>query len=72
MKSKLSTTLAVACIGLGLCLSLQTVQANVISGSTTGLASPGTTLTFDEVVLPTLTPVTTQYSSFGVTFGNLL
>jgi hypothetical protein len=70
MESKLRTTLAAACLGLGLCVSIQSAQANIISGSTTGLALPGTTLTFDEVVLPTGTAVTTQYSSFGVTFGN--
>ena len=50
---------------------MQSAEANIINGSPTGLASPGTTLTFDEVVLPTFTPVTNQYAAFGVTFGNL-
>lgn len=34
-----------------------------------GLASPSNTLTFDELVFPQGTVITTQYSAFGVTFS---
>lgn len=40
--------------------------------NTFGLSSPDQTLTFDEVVLATDTSVTTQYSSFGVSFSSEL
>lgn len=35
----------------------------------TGLASPGHTVTFEEIVLPEETPVTDQYAGLGVTFS---
>jgi PEP-CTERM motif len=41
----------------------------VINGSPTGLASPVSTITFDEVVLPADSAVTTQYAPYGVTFS---
>src|SRR5215471_2843209 len=76
MTSKLIATLARATvasagIGLGVLLSGPSAQADIISGSTTGLASPATTLTFDEVVLAPGAPVTNQYAAFGVTFSNV-
>jgi hypothetical protein len=39
--------------------------------SSSGLASPATTITFDEVILGSGTPLTTQYSAFGVKFSGL-
>jgi hypothetical protein len=45
--------------------------AGQIVNSATGLSSPDTTITFDEVVLPSSTPLTNQYSALGVTFSNL-
>jgi hypothetical protein len=35
----------------------------------TGLSSPTSTVTFDEIILPNLTQVTNQYDSFGVSFS---
>jgi len=46
-------------------------NATQIISSTTGLASPDQTLTFDEVVLPDSTALTNQYVAFGVTFTSL-
>jgi hypothetical protein len=46
-------------------------QADPIMNSPTGLASPTTTITFSEVVLANGTPLTNQYSAFGVTFSGL-
>jgi hypothetical protein len=34
----------------------------------TGLVSPAHTITFEEIILPTGTPVTNQYAGLGVTF----
>jgi|SRR5579859_5464161 len=44
-------------------------NADQIIASSTGLASPTQTLTFDEVILPMNTVVTTQYSGLGVSFS---
>jgi hypothetical protein len=46
--------------------------ASPIIGSPTGLASPTSTITFNEVVLPVGTVLTNQYSAFGVTFQGLV
>ena len=54
-------------VGL-LVLSSFAAHAAQINGASTGLASPTSTITFDEVVLPGDTPVTNQYASYGVTF----
>jgi hypothetical protein len=35
----------------------------------TGLSDPTSTITFDEIILPYLTQVTTQYDSLGVSFS---
>jgi hypothetical protein len=43
--------------------------AAIINGSATGLSSPLTTITFDEVVLSQYTPVTNQFAAFGVSFS---
>ena len=58
-------TLAVATLAL---LS-QAAYATAISNSTTGLASPIVTITFDEHVLPAQSAVTSQYADLGVTFS---
>ncbi len=39
--------------------------------NSTGLSNPDTLLTFDEVVQGDNTPLTTEYSAFGVTFTNI-
>jgi hypothetical protein len=39
--------------------------------NTVGLSSPAETITFDEVILPNGTAVTTQYAGLGVTFSSL-
>jgi hypothetical protein len=43
--------------------------AAIINGSATGLSSPVTTITFDEVALSQYTPVTNQFAAFGVSFS---
>ena len=55
---------------LTLTLSPQAWAASIIK-SGTGLASPDTLLTFDEIVLPENSPLTTEYGAFGVTFSGL-
>jgi hypothetical protein len=47
-------------------------MAAQINGSATGLASPTTTITFDEIVLPVDAVVTTQYAGLGVSFSPFL
>ena len=37
----------------------------------TGLASPTSTVTFDEIVFSTYTTITNQYAAYGVTFAGL-
>jgi PEP-CTERM motif len=59
--SFLLTVLIAVCPKVGL--------ADTINSSSTGLASPASTITFSEVVLPGGTPLTTQYSAFGVIFS---
>lgn len=46
------------------------VDAAVIDGSATGLGSPAVVITFDEVALPSGTPVTNQFAAFGLTFSS--
>lgn len=58
-------------IGLGFLAVSNLVNAVAINGTSTGLTSPATTLTFDEVVLATNSTVTNEYSAFGVTFSGL-
>ena len=70
-QQRLLSRCAAACIGMGASLSMQSAEANIISGSSTGLSSPGTTLTFDEVVPSINTAVTIQYQGFGVVFNNV-
>jgi hypothetical protein len=53
---------------LGFSMVCTFANATIIN-STTGLASPVTTITFDELSLAAGTVVTNQYSSFGVTFS---
>ena len=64
MKSKILGLLAV-----GLLAGPMAANAATIVASTTGLAAPAVVLTFDEVVLPVGSSVTTEYSSSGVTFS---
>lgn len=53
----------------GLAMFSQISSATPISNSASGLASPLTTITFDEHVLATDAPVTNEYSDLGVTFS---
>ena len=48
------------------------VNASIIIASPSGLASPGSLITFDEFTLPTDSSVTNEYSSLGITFTGLL
>ena len=57
-----------AALGFAMMASVP-AQATQIIASTTGLASPASTITFDEIVLPTFTIVTNQYAGLGVTFS---
>ncbi len=57
-------------ISAALALSPQAWAASIQSSST-GLASPDTLLTFDEIVLPENSPLTIEYNGFGVTFSGL-
>ncbi len=70
MTVKHKFTLSMAVLVL---LGLATVSADAapIINSPTGLASPATTITFSEFVFAPGTPLTTQYSSLGVTFSNV-
>jgi len=43
--------------------------AAIINGSATGISSPVTTITFDEVALPQGTAVTNQFAASGVSFS---
>ena len=44
-------------------------KATQIIASSTGIANPGATITFDESVLPTYALLTTQYTAFGASFA---
>ena len=46
--------------------------AAIINGSATGIDSPVTTITFDEVALLQNTTVTNQFAAFGVRFSPLM
>ena len=52
-----------------LLLASSSAHASFINAASTGIASPTTTITFDEVVLPFQTVITNQYSSYGVSFS---
>jgi PEP-CTERM motif len=52
--------------------AISPAMAVQINGSATGLVSPTTTITFDEIVLPVDTVVTTQYAGLGVSFSPFL
>jgi hypothetical protein len=58
---------AVACANLP-----APATAAIINGSATGLSSPTTTITFDEVALAPNTTVTNQFAPFGVSFSPLV
>jgi PEP-CTERM motif len=45
-------------------------QAGTFFTNVTGLAAPGSTVTFDELSLPDETAITNQYAPFGVTLNN--
>lgn len=45
-------------------------KAAIISGSVTGLLSPGVEITFDETILISNGPISNEYDSFGVNFQN--
>jgi hypothetical protein len=44
-------------------------KATQIIASPTGIANPATTITFDEIVLPDFSLVTTQYAGLGASFA---
>jgi len=44
-------------------------KATQIIASSTGIANPGATITFEENVLPNYVAVTSQYAAFGVSFA---
>ena len=67
---KLSIAAGVAVIALG-AVGIEHADAAMLNNSS-GLASPNTTITFDEIVPPAGTVVTTQYSGLGVSFSNLV
>jgi hypothetical protein len=45
--------------------------AGQIVNGASGLSSPDTTITFDEIALANATPLTNQYSALGVTFSDM-
>jgi hypothetical protein len=47
-----------------------TASAAPIISSSTGIASPTTTLAFNEVAVPNYTPLTNQFAAYGVTFAD--
>jgi len=63
MKMKLASCLIAA-------LAFSNAHAASVQ-NTTGIVSPATTITFDEVVLADSSLVTTEYSGLGVTFSSL-
>ena len=66
------TSFGAALLGLILALGVAVpVDAAHFENTTTGLVSPGTTVTFDEFTFAQNTAITTQFSSLGVTFTNL-
>jgi len=57
-----------------LALSLLTVEAGIagqITGGSVGLASPASTITFEEVALAQDAAVTTQFAAYGAVFSGL-
>lgn len=64
-------TIAAAAMAVAALTYAADSTAGQIVNATSGLSSPDTTITFDEVVLPANTPLTNQYSASGVTFSNL-
>jgi len=56
---------------LFLCVGFDTSAHAQFFQNSTGLASPTTTITFSEHVLPTNTVLTAQYSDLGVNFSGL-
>ena len=56
---------------LFVCLFAGAANATPIIGDASGLTSPSTILSFDEVVLATDSTVTNEYGAFGVTFSGL-
>lgn len=70
MSKKLLVGLA---MGAGFALigfSATTAQATLLNNST-GLSTPGQTITFSEISLPQDTPANNAYAGYGVTFSNL-
>ena len=65
MKTQTLKKLVIASVAAASCGAL---FATPISNSATGLASPATTITFDEHALSVGESVTNQYSDLGVTF----
>ena len=58
-------------VGAGYIALQSTGFAVPIIGGSTGLPSPDQTITFNEIVLASGTPLTTQYSALGVTFSGV-
>jgi hypothetical protein len=66
MKNRLLTTLTVLTLGAA---TAPPTQAGQIISAATGLASPTSTITFDEIVLNTGALVSNQYAGLGVSFS---
>jgi len=63
MKRTLLFTACASLLGVGI------VAATPINGATSGLASPDSTITFDEHVYASGTSITNEYADLGVTFA---
>jgi hypothetical protein len=66
MSKKIALVVVLVVLFLG--LTATGAKADDIIASSTGLTSPVQTLTFDEIVLPMNTSLTTQYSGLGISF----
>ena len=67
MKLGTFCTAMVVTLALFLSHAERACATSIVNNS--GLASPAQTITFSEFVFPSLTPITDQYSSLGVTFS---
>ena len=68
--SSVTRSVRVCAFALILVCGTRTAEGAFITNSF-GLTTPDTTITFGEVPLADTTPLTTQFSAFGVTFSNL-
>ena len=64
--------MAIGSFAMSLCLASLPQAADAVPfNNATGLASPGATIDFSEVVLPQDTPLGASFAAYGVTFSNL-